>query len=326
MHKTYPSSAAAGDSALNGILGKALLFRDIDLDAIQYLLPDCRILEIGRGEALLSQNQHNDSVFVILSGACSVNLIQPADLAVATIGAGECVGEMSVIDGGAISANVIAQSNARVLQIPQDILWSMVNASHGVARNLLYILSMRMRVDNALIVEGFHARREFEQAAQADALTGLHNRRWFNDAFTRQIARSQEDGAPFCLLLIDVDHFKRINDQYGHVAGDRALVAVAAVLANHIRPADMLARFGGEEFALGLPNTALDDAFAVAERLRRAVEFLALPFRQGEPLPHLTVSIGIARLGAEQTLDAMVATADAALYRAKDGGRNRVVI
>ncbi|TAN50424.1 MAG: GGDEF domain-containing protein [Methylococcaceae bacterium] len=326
MHNTYPSDAPVCNDALKSILDKSLLFRGIDLDAIVYLLPDCKILQIKQGEALLTQNQRNDSIFIILSGCFCVHLIEPADLAVATIGVGECVGEMSVIDGGATSANVIADSDAGVLQIPQDILWSMVNASHGVARNLLYILSMRMRGDNDLIVENFYARREIEQAAQADALTGLHNRRWFNDAFARQIARCREDGVPFCLILIDVDYFKRINDSYGHVAGDRALVAVAAVLANHIRPADLLARYGGEEFALGLPDTELDEAFAVAERLRRAVEFLSLPFRMGDALPHLTVSMGLAKLQAEQTLEAMVTVADLALYRAKDGGRNRVVI
>ena len=326
MNRTYPPNSPLCSKELRDVLANSLLFRGIDLDAIEYLLSDCRILDIQEGEALLSQNKRNDSVFVVISGRFCIHLIQPADLAVATMGEGECVGEMSVIDGGATSANVIATTYSRVLQIPQDTLWSMVNVSHGVARNLLFILSTRMRVDNELIVQNFNARREFEQAAQADALTGLHNRRWFNDAFARQIARCREDGVPFCLMLIDIDYFKRINDSYGHVMGDRALVLVATVLANHIRPMDMLTRYGGEEFALGLPNTDLDEAFAVAERLRRAVEFLSLPFRMGEPLPHLTVSIGIARLQAGQTLEALVAVADAALYRAKDGGRNRVVI
>jgi len=326
MNKTYPSGTPVSSSEVNKILNKSPLFRGIDLETIQYLLPDCQIRSVRKGEALLSQNQPNNCIFIILSGYFCVNLIQSADLAVATIGEGECVGEMSVIDGGTTSAGVIAKTDSCVLQIPQSILWSMVNASHGVARNLLYVLSMRMRDDNNLIVENFHARREFEQAAQADALTGLHNRRWFNDAFARQIARSHEDGAPFCLMLIDVDYFKRINDNYGHVAGDRTLVAIAEVLINHIRPIDMLARYGGEEFALGLPHIDLDEAFAVAERLRRAVEFLPLPFRIGEPLPHLTVSIGIAKMYENQTLDAMVSAADKSLYRAKDGGRNRVVI
>jgi len=326
MNKTYAKNSPLFIAEIRSALEKSLLFRGIDLDTIEDLLSGCQVLHVQAGEVLLSQNHRNDKVFVIISGSFCINLIQPTDLAIATIGEGECVGEMSVIDGGYTSANATATTYSSILQIPQDILWSMVNASHGVAQNLLYILSKRMRVDNDLLIENYYARREIEQAAQADALTGLHNRRWFNEAFARQITRCGEDGAPFCLIMIDVDYFKMVNDTYGHISGDRALIAVARVLSNHLRPTDMIARYGGEEFALGLPNTDIDESFAIAERLRRAIEFLSLPFRVGEPLPHLTVSIGIARMQAGQTLEAMVVVADAALYRAKDGGRNRVVI
>lgn len=324
MSKTYENTNRFTE--LRSALEKSSLFRAIDFDAVECLLSDCQVLHLKEGEVLLSKNQHNDNVYVIISGSVCINLIQPNDLAIASFGEGECLGEMSVIDGSETSASAIAATDSSILQIPQDILWSMLNASPGMAQNLLHILSQRIRIDNEMIVENFYARREIEQVAQSDALTSLHNRRWFDDAFARQIKRCDEDGTPFCLIMLDIDYFKRINDTYGHIAGDRTLVAVARVLANQLRPMDMLVRYGGEEFTLGLPNTKLDESFAIAERLRRAIEFLALPFRSGEPLPHLTVSIGIAQMQAGQTLEAMVVAADAALYRAKDGGRNRVVI
>lgn len=315
-----------GSAALTAALARSQLFRGISIESIEYLLPACQIIDLEPGAVLLSRNACNDSVFILIAGALQVHLLEPSDPAIAIIGEGGCAGEMSVIDGGAASADVVAETASRVLRIPQDILWSMVNVSHGVARNLLYILSTRMRFDNEVIVESMNAQREFERAAQVDALTGLHNRRWLNDAFARQLIRCREDGMPFCLVMIDVDHFKLVNDMHGHLVGDTTLAAIATALANNIRPMDLLARFGGEEFALGLPNTDIDEAFAVAERLRRAVEFLSLPFRKGDPLPHLTVSLGVARMQATQTLDELVALADAALYRAKDGGRNRVLI
>ena len=326
MDSTHRAGTTARVKDLRHALDAARLFRGIGLESIEYLLPSCQILEIEAGAALLRQHTHNDCVFVLLSGSLQVHLLQPPDQEITTIREGECAGEMSVIDGGAVSADVIADQASRVLRIPQDVLWSMVGASHGLARNLLCILSTRMRFDHKLIVESLHARREFEQAAQTDALTGLHNRRWLNDAFARQVARCSEDGQDFCLLMIDIDHFKRINDSDGHVAGDHALVAVAAALTRHIRPMDLLVRFGGEEFALGLPGTDCDEALMVAERLRHAIECLALPFRNSHPLPHLTVSLGVAQMQQGQTLDALIAAADAALYRAKDGGRNRVAI
>lgn len=326
MNKTHAKKSRLNITELKNILEKSSLFRGINIDAIEHLLSDCQVLHLQTEEILLSQNQCNDKVFIILSGSFRIDLIKPNEFAVATIGEGECLGEMSVIDGGTTSANAIAIANSSILQIPQDILWSIINASNGVARNLLLILSKRMRSDNDLLVENFYELQEIGQAAQADALTGLHNRRWFDDAFARQIKRCDEDGTSFCLILIDIDYFKRINDTYGHISGDRTLVAISRILANQLRPTDMLARYGGDEFALGLPNTKLDETFAIAERLRRAIEFLSLPFRVDKSLPHLTVSIGVAQKQAGQTLEAMIAVADEALYRAKDGGRNRVVI
>ena len=262
------------------------MFRGINLDAVEYLLSDCPILHLQKDDILLSQNQPNDKVFIILSGSFRIDLIQPNGFAIATIGEGECLGEMSVIDGDATSANAVAVADSSILQIPQDILWSIVNASHGLARNLLFILSKRMRFDNDLLIENFYELQEIEQAAQTDALTGLHNRRWFDDAFARQIKRCAEDGTSFCLVLIDIDYFKRINDTYGHIAGDRTLLAISRILANQLRPTDMLARYGGDEFALGLSDTKLDETFAIAERLRRAIEFLSLPFHLDKSLPH----------------------------------------
>ncbi len=323
MNKTGENTNAV--SGLRSALEKASLFRGIDFSAVEYLLQCCQVLSLKEGDVLLTKDHLNDNVYVILSGNFSVNLIESKDLVIKTIGAGECLGEMSVIDGRAASANVTAAEDSGVLQIPKDVLWSMLNVSHGMAQNLLYILSQRIRTDNEMIIENFYLRQEIEQAAQSDPLTSLHNRRWFDDAFARQIKRCNQDGAPFCLLMLDLDYFKRINDTYGHIAGDRTLVAVARVLSARLRPTDMLARYGGEEFALGMPDTNLDQSLAIAERLRQVVASLTLPFRSGEPLPHLTVSIGIAQMQANQTLESLYSDADAALYRAKEAGRNRVV-
>lgn len=323
---TPPDHPPFDPERLRQTLGEAKLFRGVGVEAIEYLLPDCEILALPPGATLLRRDSINDSVYVVLDGALQVYLINEGEDAVAAIGPGECAGEMSVIDGGTASADVVAVRASTLLRVPQDILWSMVNVSHGVARNLLHVLSRRVRGDNDLIVSNYEAQRAFEQAATVDALTGLHNRRWLDDAFARQMARCAEDGKPFCVLMSDVDLFKRINDTWGHIVGDQVLVQVAQTLANNIRPGDLLARYGGEEFALALPATDLDEAFAIAERLRRAVEYLALPFLQGEAMPHLTISLGVTRAHGEQPIEAVIAQADAALYRAKDGGRNRVAI
>ncbi len=168
------------------------------------------------------------------------------------------------------------------------------------------------------ITERRRLEAELEQAAQIDPLTGLWNRRRFQQALDEAAGSLRRNGRPYSLMLIDIDHFKRYNDTHGHQAGDEALRRVAATLAGHSRRLDGLARWGGEEFALLLPEAELDAAAVLAERLRSAVAALA-----GSGLP-ATISIGIGQAGIAEDADSLFRRVDAALYRAKAAGRNRV--
>ena len=164
-----------------------------------------------------------------------------------------------------------------------------------------------------------------------DPLTEVNNRRFFDQRLEEEIMRTMRGKAPLACLLIDVDHFKRINDSYGHQAGDSVLRQVAAVLRQHLRGQDVLARYGGEEFVALLSSATLERAEIIAERIRTALEQRELPLESGDKL-RITASIGVSvlhprqhhgefkRLGTE-----LVERADQALYRAKESGRNRVV-
>jgi diguanylate cyclase (GGDEF)-like protein len=161
-------------------------------------------------------------------------------------------------------------------------------------------------------------------AAIHDALTGLHNRRAFNEQLDRTVAREDRQGGHFALLLLDIDRFKKLNDTYGHPAGDAALRHTAQLLTRHLRKADLPARFGGEEFAVILPATERAGAQILAEKVRSEIESGRLVY-DGARL-NVTVSIGVA-IWPEDGRDAasLVASADRGLYAAKEGGRNRVV-
>jgi two-component system, cell cycle response regulator len=163
-----------------------------------------------------------------------------------------------------------------------------------------------------------------EQAdlATIDALTSLRNRRAFSEHLKIEIARCQRYELPLSLLLIDVDHFKAINDNYGHAAGDEVLCALGKLLASSARTTDVSARWGGEEFVVTLTNTALDGATIFAERLRQSVQDLKIE-HAGVPIG-ITASLGIAEYRPGETLEALIDRADRAMYRAKVGGRNRV--
>jgi diguanylate cyclase (GGDEF)-like protein len=159
-----------------------------------------------------------------------------------------------------------------------------------------------------------------EEAAFTDHLTGLANRRRFERQLEREVARTERYGHPFCLLLLDLDNFKQVNDTHGHDAGDEALRRVGEAIQSGTRGIDTGARIGGDEFAVILPETPLDRGIEVAERLRSAVGALVI-----KPVGRLSVSLGLAELPAcARDRDALRESADAALYEAKRAGRDRV--
>jgi diguanylate cyclase (GGDEF)-like protein len=304
-------------------LANSRLFRGVDIELVDHLLQECTLRDLGAGEVLLARGEApSEDIFVVMRGRVSVHLADAESPSHTVIDAGECVGEMSAIDGEPISATVMALDAARLLAIPEPIVWSLVNTSHAVARNLLYILSRRMRHGNAVIVFGLDRQRELERAAATDGLTGLHNRRWMNEAFARQLDRCARDALPSSLLLIDVDTLKTYNDQAGHFAGDLLICAVADVLARHIRPGDLLARFGGDEFCLLLPGTPSSNALNTAERLRTAVDAEVVL----KIAVQATISCGVSSGPPGVQLEELFRIADEALYRAKSKGRNTVAL
>jgi len=165
---------------------------------------------------------------------------------------------------------------------------------------------------------------KFERLAMVDELTDLPNRRAFFANGAKEISRVERYRTPLSLLMLDLDEFKEINDTYGHESGDLALKAFAHLLVENLRESDVAARMGGEEFSVLLPDTEIENAIILAERIRAAIE--DENFWIQEDLIHLTASIGVAAFNTEAaSLEAMIKQADDHMYRAKQQGRNRVV-
>lgn len=305
-------------------LMKMSLFRGVDPNPVLELLQGCRVLELEPDEVLLWPGQANETLYLVMEGRMQVFLDQAEGLHISSLGPGECAGEMSIIERSRTSAAVVAQERTRLLSVPQDLLWSLVDTTHAVAHNLLYILSGRLRRGNVVVAEGFEERRRFERFATEDKLTGLKNRRWFDESLTGFLASGATEETGFSMIMLDLDHFKLFNDRCGHPAGDRALQRVAQVIRNNLRPHDAAARYGGEEFAILMPRTRTEQAMEVAERLRLAVCRAELKDLDGRELPGVTISLGVAEHGPHDTAESLVRKADQALYRAKNLGRNRV--
>ena len=309
---------------INAVLG-ADLFADIPRVSLDSVLPRCRVLDIEAGSTLIERGLKNEYLFVVLRGSLRVHLDDGQMPHQVLLGPGECVGEISVIDGRGATATVVTAARTRLLRIDRETVWYLIGSTESAARNLLLIFSGRVRRDNDMLLASLGQRRELERMATVDALTGLHNRRWLDDVFPRQIERCMRTDTTASLLFADVDSFKEFNDRHGHSTGDRALQHVAGVLIACLRPSGLIARYGGEEFAVLLPGAALEQAMLVAERVRAAL--VDKPIALGEEnsaLAPITLSLGVAEMRPGDTLTTLAAAADAALYRAKSDGRNCV--
>lgn len=175
------------------------------------------------------------------------------------------------------------------------------------------------------ITERKEMEEELRRLATTDPLTGVNNRRRYNEISERELMRCKRYQHPICVLMLDADHFKNVNDTYGHEAGDRVLQSLANACVDELRDVDVLGRFGGEEFTVTLPETILETALEAAERLRVRLAESIVKLDDGQEISY-TVSIGASDLNNKnETLSDLLNRADAALYSAKEGGRNRVV-
>ena len=215
-----------------------------------------------------------------------------------------------------------------------------INSTHdkGASSDLLRAftaatLSLRQTVDVSRR-ELDETRRRLEEVtgelkrtselAHTDPLTGLGNRRAMGDIVTREIARARRTRDPLCIAILDVDHFKKVNDDHGHAVGDKALAHVALVVKSGIRETDVICRYGGEEFVVVLPGAAAQGALFVIDRLRVMME--RSPLVHGKDRLTIRFSAGIAELQPGETLDGLLERSDQALYEAKRTGRNRAVV
>jgi diguanylate cyclase (GGDEF)-like protein len=309
-------------------VGDIHLFRGISDPTVGKLLADCRVILVQAGQTILDNHSKGALLFILLRGSLSATQgsgeVSAADSVESKILPGESVGELSVLDEEANSSTITALEESELLVIEASHLWKLIDECNGVARNMLRLLSFRIRAANAQIRRRHKVGEFYRQLSMVDGLTGLQNRAWLNNYLSALIGNSHEVGNPLSMIMIDLDNFKRFNDVHGHLMGDEALKAAANVLTAALRPRDFAVRYGGEEMMVILPNTNLKASAIVAERLcermREAVVFSDL----NKALPHITASFGVATLAAEQDAEALIAQADAALYRAKDAGRNRV--
>jgi len=215
-----------------------------------------------------------------------------------------------------VTQHALTQSNVSLTQ--SNVSLTQSNDSLGQSNDSLAQSNVTLTQANVTLTQ---REGQLVEASLTDALTGVGNRRKLEQALAIEISRVRRGGGSLSAIMADIDHFKRVNDVYGHGTGDKVLAHFGALLRSMTRPTDIVARFGGEEFFVLMPNTPLAQAAAKAEQLRSA-----LAAERIEPLEEpITASFGAAELALDETGEALLKRVDTALYQAKEGGRNRVI-
>jgi diguanylate cyclase (GGDEF)-like protein len=263
--------------------------------------------------------------------------------------AGENLGQMfpvrdtETVIGRAADASVrlkddgVSRRHAKIVHKGGEVLVEDLKSANGTLLNGQRVAQAilhdgdKIQVGSTTILKFTYADRleeDFQQkmyeAALHDGLTRTYTKRYFLDRLPTEVAYARRHGTPLSLLMIDVDHFKKINDTHGHLAGDYVLVMLAQTVTTTLRTEDLFARYGGEEFAVLCRGATMENASMLAERLRARIETSAFEYQQ-TPIP-VTISVGVASYVEQPDAGTqLIAAADAALYRAKRAGRNRVI-
>lgn len=225
-----------------------------------------------------------------------------------------------------LRSNLGDLANSKGLEGIRSVVKSLVDETRKMQKSN-QALQEKLRTSSQEIEQLRRNLEDVQREALTDPLTGINNRKSFDGHLRHNAMMAMEDGTPLCLAMIDIDHFKRFNDTYGHVTGDQVLKLVANILKDNLKGRDVPARYGGEEFAIVFPHTELHQAKHVAEHIRNAVSSKRLRNRQtGMEMGSITLSVGLAEFRPGEPLTDLIERADAALYKAKNEGRNRVLL
>ena len=281
----------------------------------RWKLPDYLAQACLVSHALLAEPEPGMHACIAASGPLADLVLHPGDAAVA--GRAASAAARLGLDAAAVS-DALKKLVAEAPAMDELFDMSLLRQSEAAA--------MLAQAQELLVMHQVHEMRDMEARSQRDALTGAHNRRYFEEAVRREFDLANRHGWPLTVALLDIDHFKSVNDTHGHQAGDQVLISMVRTIMKELRQEDLFARFGGEEFALVLPGTALAAAGKLLLRLKNAVGGLMI--RHEERLVTITASFGMASHmdGGRQfaTHEAFIKAADEALYAAKHAGRDRV--
>jgi diguanylate cyclase (GGDEF)-like protein len=288
-------------------------------------------MTLEKGDIICREKEEGNELFIIKSGATSVQIsVQDgSSKEIAQLASGEFFGEMAIFENAPRSATCVAKETCQIYKLHKNDFFNLMkfspHAAIKIMKNMLDKTSDRVNASGKFITQMVKWGQEASLRAVTDKLTGVFNRRYLESELEKRFERAEKGKIPLSLIMADLDYFREVNEGYSHEIGDKYITEVAGVFKNNFRKSDIVARYGGDEFTILLPDTDLAEAMIVAEEVRKSV--VALDFLKNFEGPelHPSVSLGVASFPMTGlTLKDIREQADQALYHAKKNGRNRV--
>ncbi len=309
------------------------IFSDLTDEEIAIFLQWLGSRTIEKGEVLFHEGDPGDELFLVTSGkvAISVKLQDGQDLEISEISAGNFFGEMSIFDNSPRSATCYTKEESELLGLRAEDFFTLMTTHPSITTKIMYrmlrIIVERLQNTGKFLSDMVQFGEEARKRAVTDTFTGLFNRRFFDDALEEQFSRAKMGRSSLALVMVDLDHFGKLNDEYGEKVGDDVILEAVKVFKTVFSEKDILVRYGGDEFTFILPNRSSDTAWDLCDKVCRDLRSLTILENRDGTIRKVTSSIGIAAYPDHaMTKKQLLEKADGALYQAKEQGRDRAVV
>lgn len=308
------------------------IFSALAPDELSVLSRHLEDVDCDADSPIFQQGDRGSDLFIVQDGSVAIRVktAEGGDVDLAQLGQGDFFGEMGLFEDVPRSATCVMPDGGRLYRLRKGDFFSLMEKYPETAIKIMSrmasITAGRLQNTSAFLTDLVQWGEGARRRAITDHLTGLHNRRYLDDALEEQVAQARVRGEKLALIMMDLDRFHSINDTYGQQFGDTVIAAVAPSVANAIEESDIAARYGGDEFVIILPGRAAEESLTIAEKVRLGVEALRIQAPDGETV-QVTTSQGIAEFPRHAgDVESLKEAADKALYAAKEGGRNRAAV